>query len=127
MHYVLSSKVEPGCPLLLTGNAALHDKFYANSEKLNNIVGDYPWYSDSDTCDLPEGLCLITKFKSCRFDIRELSGSLYVVSESFFDVLLSENVKNKGFVRIDAKHSSGKALEKEYFLIRFPPVNSSRK
>jgi hypothetical protein len=121
----MSSKVEPGCPIGLVGDAALYDKFYADTKKLKDHTGYYPWYSDPKTCILPDGLCLITKSKKYEFEVRQLSFNLYIISDIFLKIINQHNAKFDALKSIEVRNKNGDfAAEKKYFIVRFPYVNA---
>lgn len=120
-YFVLSAKVERGCPIGLDEDAGLYDQFYDNLKKAPEI-GFYPWYSykTSKTCPLPTNACLISKSRLYDFDIRQLSENIYVVSHVFLQMANEMQITFLDMQPIEVKSRQGKTISnKSYYIIRF--------
>lgn len=124
-YFVLSTKVERGCPIALIEDAKLYDQYYEELKKAPE-VGSYPWYSykTSQTCALPANACLISKSRSYDFDIRQLRDNIYVVSHVFLQMANEMQITFLDMQPIEVKSRQGKTISsKSYYIIRFEQTN----
>ncbi|MEO2216048.1 hypothetical protein ABGV49_03075 [Chromobacterium vaccinii] len=124
-YYVLSAKQEKNCPLSLAEEKGLYDRFYSEADSTPS-VGYFPWYSfdTRDSCKLPKDSVLIVENTFYDFPIRNISSNIYAISESFLSILNDYNLKFEySPLKVISKNGK-KAVNKDYFLIRFPYTNS---
>ena len=118
-YFVLSSKVERGCPISLVEDARLYDKFY-DDLKTAPEFGLFPWYAASKTCALPLNACLISKSRLYEFDIRKRTDSIYVISDLFVSLAKDIGVTFLDAQPVSVRSRKGKKISsKEYFIVRF--------
>ena len=120
--YAMSAKIEQGCPVALVSEAGLYDRFYEKAEKSKIKIGYFPWYSNAQTCPIPEGCCLITKSKKLyEFGIRIISSTLYIVSEDFLRVMKTQKLSHGDAKEIQVRSVSGSnAAASKYYITRIP-------
>ena len=122
-HYVLSARKELGCPIGLAEDYGLFDKFYKDVKTAQKDIGSFPWYADSWDCELPKNACYITKSKRIDFGARSLSGSLYMISEEFLDLIKSHKSKHYLSGKIEVKNKLGEDVaSSDYYIARILQV-----
>lgn len=119
IKYVLSSKVELGCPIGLAEDYGLFDKFYEDIQAAKKKIGSFPWYADPNNCHLPVDACYITKLKRINFGIRKLHMNLYLVNEDFLKIVKNQRGIYSDEQRINIKNRAGEEVtDISYFVIR---------
>ena len=117
--FVLSSKIEVGCPIGLAEDYGLFDKFYEDIKVAKKKIGSFPWYADSDKCQLPVDACYITKLKRIDFGIRNLHMNLYLISEDFLKIIKNQSCTCSKEQKVTINNRLGeKVTDKSYFIIR---------
>lgn len=113
-------------PAVLLSEAGMYDKYYNDLEKVKNNIGLFPWYSNSEVCEIPEGCFLITTAKKYDFGVRNLSSSLYIVSSRFLEVMKKtmygeSDAKEVAMVNVNGERVS----DEKYFITRLPSLQFS--
>lgn len=127
-YYVLSQKEESGCQLG-TLDAALYDKFYADTAGIR--YGLFPWYTRE--CEMRRGSVfpidgvLICKDDYYDFDVRSISRFFYIVSDEFMAVCRALNVNIVDCAKIQVLSKSGVEISsKRYNAVLFNELNARK-